>query len=911
MRAITFLPSRGAFNQNQFGGTFGGPIRKNKLFFFTDYQGTRSTQGVDSGRIPVPSLQDRTGNLSELASSFVTTDASGNTVPTTVSGPYWAGLLSQKLGYAVSAGEPYYTQGCTSATCVFPGATIPQSVWSAPASNLLKYIPSPSNANNTFSTSAYNQTLQDDKGGYRADANTRYGLISAYYFLDNWSQDNPYPVAQGGANVPGFNALYTGRAQLLDLGVTKTLSPTAVNDFHFSYMRDANDLGKPLGGLGVSLASQDFEVGAGTPGIVALSPKTEGVESIGFNSFTMGTNTNELNQAGNTFQWLDNFSKVFGTHTIKAGGEFHYDQVNVNAIAQFNGSFLFFGTETGSDFADFLMGVPSQYNQSQLQAFYGRNKYLGLYGQDSWRVKRSLTLNYGLRWDRIEPWYEKYNQIATFIPGRASVVFPGAPAGILYPTDPGVSRTLAPPGDHDFAPRIGLAYAPGSTGGGILSKLVGAPGKTSIRASYGMFYTAIEALTIGVMSANAPYGTTYTSPAPPLFATPFITAASGQNLGQAFPVALAPLNTSASHPDPDVNWAKFDPITGLPNYPTSNHIPYTQEFMFSLERGLGDHAVLSLNYVGTQGRRLLVLEEANPGNPSLCLFLSDPSNLAAGQTPCGPFGEDSPYVTAAGRTYQGTRGPLGSNFGSNANQATMGSSHYNALQITLRHTSKRLTVLAGYTYSKSEDQSSNVGEEINPIEPSLSRALSAFDVRHNFVVSYSYEIPFERLLHASNRFSQGWEVSGIARFSTGLPVTLVNFGDNSLLGSEPNGINNFGVDEPDYSGGPLDINRNPRSGQPYFNPAMFSENALGTPGTASRRFFSGPGMANFDIALLKNLRLTESKSLQIRLEGFNAFNHAQFFGPRAVDGNIDSSTFGQAIKAAAPRLVQAGVKFLF
>ena len=138
-----FSPTRGAFNQNQFGGTFGGPIRKNKIFFFSDYQGTRSTQGVDTGQIPVPSLQDRTGNLSDLASSFVTTDASGNTVPTTVSGPYWAGLLSQKLGYAVSAGEPYYTPGCTAATCVFPGATIPQSVWSAPATNLLKYIPQP------------------------------------------------------------------------------------------------------------------------------------------------------------------------------------------------------------------------------------------------------------------------------------------------------------------------------------------------------------------------------------------------------------------------------------------------------------------------------------------------------------------------------------------------------------------------------------------------------------------------------------------------------------------------------------------------------------------------------------------------------------------------------------------------
>jgi len=906
-----FSPTRGAFDQNQFGGTFGGPIRTDKIFFFADYQGTRSTQGVDSGQIAVPSMQDRMGNLSDLASDFVTTDASGNTVPTTVSGPYFASLLSQKLNYTVSAGEPYYTPGCTSATCVFPGAVIPQSVWSAPATNLLKYIPAPNDTNGTFSTSAYNETLRDDKGAYRLDANTGWGLMSAYYFLDDWSQNNPYPMAQGGANVPGFNALYLGRGQLLDLGDTKTINPTSVNEFHFSYMRDANDLGKPVGGVGVSLASQGFEVGQGTPGIVALSPNTEGVESVGFNSFTIGTNTNELNQVGNTFQWLDNFSKVIGTHTIKAGGEFHYDQVNVNAIAQFNGSFLFFGTETGSDFADFLLGIPSQYNQSQLQPFYGRNKYLGLYAQDSWRVTRSLTLNYGLRWDRIEPWYEKYNQIATFAPGQQSVVFPGAPAGILYPTDPGVSRTLAPPGNRDFAPRAGLAYSPSTSGDGWLAKILGGPGKTSIRASYGMFYTAIEALTIGVMSANAPYGTTYTSPAPPLFATPFITAATGQNLGQYFPVTLAPLNSSASHPDANINWAQFEPITGLPNYATTNRIPYTEQYMLSLERGLGANTVLSFNYVGSQGHRLLVLKEANPGDPSLCLFLSNPANLAPEQVPCGPFGEDSTYTTATGQVYNGTRGPLGSNFGSNANQATIGNSNYNALQITLRHTSKGLNVLAGYTFSKSLDQSSNVGEEVNPLDPSLSRALSAFDVRHNFVVSYSYQIPVERLFRATNRWTEGWELSGITRFSSGLPVTLVNYGDNSLLGAEPNGINNYGVDEPNYTGAALDLNHNPRNGQPYFNTAAFTENVLGTPGTASRRSFYGPGMNNFDMALLKNVRLTEAKSLQFRIEAFNTFNHAQFFGPQAVDGNIDSSTFGQVISAAPPRLVQLGAKFYF
>ena len=267
-----FSPARGVFDQNQFGGTLGGPLRRNKVFFFADYQGTRSTQGVDTGQIPVPSAQDRAGNLSDLAlaGAFLTTDATGSLVPATVSGPYFASLLSQKLGYAVSQGEPYYTPGCTNSACVFPNAVIPQSAWSAPATNLLKYIPAPNNANGTFSTSAYNKTLRDDKGAYRLDADTRWGQLSAYYFLDDWSQNNPYPVAQGGANVPGFNALYTGRAQLLDLGDTKMLGTNSVNELHFSYKRDANDLGKPVGGVGVSLASQGFEVGQGTPGIVPL-----------------------------------------------------------------------------------------------------------------------------------------------------------------------------------------------------------------------------------------------------------------------------------------------------------------------------------------------------------------------------------------------------------------------------------------------------------------------------------------------------------------------------------------------------------------------------------------------------------------------------------------------------------------
>jgi hypothetical protein len=889
-----FSPTRGLFDQNQFGGTFGGPIRKDRVFFFADYQGTRLTQGVDTGDIPLPLTAERSGNLSGVAGALT-----GR-----VAGQAWANHLSQELGYSVSPGEPYYSPGCASSSqCVLPYAVLPMSAWSAPAKNLLRYIPQPSVNSSYFATSAYNETLRDDKGAYRLDSNTSWGLLSAYYFLDDFALNNPYPVAQSGASVPGFNALYLGRAQLLSLGNAKALSTTAVNDFHFSYLMDHNDLGKPIGGVGVSLASQGFVTGPGTPGIVPLNPRGEGVEDIVFNAFSIGTNANELKQTNNTFEWADNFSRVVGRHTMKFGVEFHYDQINTNPVAQFNGNFLFTGSETGSDFADFLLGIPSQYNQSQLQPFYGRNKYWGAYGQDSWRVRPDIMLNYGVRWDRIEPWYEKNNGISTFEPGKSSLVFPGAPAGILFPTDPGIPRTLAPPGNLDFAPRVGIAYSPSQSEDTFLGKILGGPGKTSVRVGFGLYFTSIEALSVGILAGNAPFGITYTSPAPPLFSTPFITASSGTNQGNPFPVSLATGTPSRNHPDPNINWTQYEPISGIPGYATTNRVPFVREYMLSIERQIGNNTVLNADYVGAQGQRLLVMEEENPGNPALCLSLPG----------CGPFQENNQFTTASGKVIDGTRSPLGFNFGSVTLQKTIGHSNFNALELSLRHTSGRLELSAGYTYGKSLDDSSNLGEEVNPLNPSLSYALSSFDIRQNFVVSYNYRVPIESLVRRSNHWTQGWELSGITRFSTGLPVTLASQGDNSLLGTEPNGINNFSMDEPDFTPGSLNLNHNPRNRREYFNTSSFKANVLGTPGTAKRRFFSGPGMDNYDMAVVKNLQLTESKSLQFRIEGFNIFNHAQFFGAQSVDGNISDlpTTFGQVVSADPPRLVQLGAKFLF
>jgi hypothetical protein len=297
-----------------------------------------------------------------------------------------------------------------------------------------------------------------------------------------------------------------------------------------------------------------------------------------------------------------------------------------------------------------------------------------------------------------------------------------------------------------------------------------------------------------------------------------------------------------------------------------------------------------------------VIIEANPGNPALCLS----------QPGCGPFEEDGYH----------TRGPLGPNFGSDTNQSTIGKSNYNALQLSVRHRSGPLQLSAGYTYSKSLDDSSNLGEEVNPMNPALSYALSSFDIKHNIVVSYDYRLPLEHVVRASTRWTQDWTFSGVTHFSSGFPVTLYNYSDYSLLGTEPNGINNYGIDEPQFAPGPLDLRHDPRNGMAYFNTSLFSLQSLGTPGNAKRRFFYGPGLDNYDIALAKELRLAESKALQFRMEAFNVFNHTEFFGPSAVNGNIsnpcplssgtaETACFGHVVSAMPPRLMQAALKFVF
>jgi hypothetical protein len=284
-----------------------------------------------------------------------------------------------------------------------------------------------------------------------------------------------------------------------------------VNELRLSYVRNTLALAEPQGGVGqnYSLANLGFVTpwNAMTGGISPIAPKLEGVPYITFNNFNIGVPQVSTGQFNNSFQVLDNFTKVIGTHSIQFGGQFHYDQIDERNLAAENGQYSFTGNETGIDFADFLLGAPNSLTQASPQILDSRSKYYALYAQDSWRATSDLVLNYGLRWEASMSWYDTQNKIETIIPGEQSVVFPGAPKGWVVPGDPGVPRTLAPTQWHNFSPRLGLAYSP-SFSSGILGALFGGPGKTSIRIGGGLYYTSVEDLSQFLEVGIRPMGCT-------------------------------------------------------------------------------------------------------------------------------------------------------------------------------------------------------------------------------------------------------------------------------------------------------------------------------------------------------------------------------------------------------------------
>ena len=952
-----FTPVKSELRRHQFGGVAGGPFWKDRLFWFTDYQGTRQVQGAETGLITLPTANELQGNFGPNTTCLL----NGTLSPCTLSGAVdgkavgsvgscpncgWPTELSSRLGYTVSSGEAYWTPACKTlqdaqnGVCVFPGGVIPKSAWSPAAIGTLPYIPQPNidPATGAYSDNSQRNTVTDNKIGERVDFNNRKtGNWSFYYHFDDSTVFSALP--SGGATVPGFPAQTPTRAQQFVLSNTKTLGPTAVNEARLSFFRTSTHLDNPKGGQ-ASLSSLGFVTGAGTLGIIpdAYPGYPEYVPQLYFQNFTIGAPSLITFQPNNTYMVSDGFSKVLKRHTLKFGGEFRYLQVNERNLASQDGAFNFDGSVTGIDFADYLLGAPrlqSGYSQAALQLLDSRTRYGGAYAQDTWKVTPDLTLNLGLRWEVSMPWYDTQGKIQTWVPGEQSVVFPNSPKGLVFPGDPGVPKTLAPTRYDNFGPRLGIAYSP-SFSDGVLGKVFGGPGKTSIRAAYGMYYTSVEDLNLFYEVADAPFGLYWSSPTPVDFAEPFRNrqdgggASSGE--GQRFPFTVP---TPGSPANKTLSFSVYEPMSYFPGYDTHNKLAYAEHFNLSIQRQLSKSTVLTVAYVGTEGHRLITQQEANPGNAAFCMQLTAQgyTDVSSGVLGCGPNAEQdtftlSPTTPCAGPpcTY-GTRNTLlNPNYCPGAQTLCFGygntfthltaNSIYNAGELTVERKAGDVTFLAAYTLAKGLDDSSGFNDLVNFANPKLSRGLSSTDVHQNFVVSYMWAIPFERAFPRWPRLTKGWQLQGITRFATGFPIQMnQSVGDTSLAGSPS-------TDMPDLVG-PIHI-MNPRDTAStqaftYFNQSAFAATnctltagvlagECGTFGTANRRFFHGPGFNNTDFGLQKLIPVTEGKSFEIRGEFFNIFNHAQFINP---SGDISSGTFGNITNARDPRIGQVSAKFIW
>ena len=902
-----FDPTKAALKRHQFGGVVGGPILKDKLFFFTDIQQTRQVAGSSTGVLQVMTGDERTGIFPDTA------------LTGSVQGAAWAQALTSRNpgGGTVTAGTPYNQLGTPVITGGVPGHDLSAYIDPISAATL-NFIPQSNLPGGQYSDASHSGQLIDTNMAQRIDfINHLTGDWSFYYHYDDATATDPiYQQAYMGiTDVPGFPVAVPSRNQLFTMSNTKTIGSTSVNVARVQIFRTATRTAQPSASSKISGYDQfGFNtdpttgglVNTGTPGYPSSLP------SMFFNTFAVGNNWLNLYQPDTTYGVGDTFSKIIGAHSLSFGGDFRYYQLNVRNECGPNGYFQFSGNETGTDLSDYFIGAPGGFVQCSVQLLDNRTRYGALFVSDTWKAKSNLTFNLGLRWDVARPWSDLYGRLTTAEPGVQSVKFPDSPPGNVVPGDPGVSSTISPTPYNNFGPRIGLAWAP--TGG------IWGENKTSIRAAYGVYYLgAADNGNFGIIG-DAPWGLYWASPAPTEFANPYITRATGVSQGQHFPFTFP----SGSGPFPNFLFGSLMPLY-LPGYYNHNKTQMAEHYNVSIQRQLDKSTVLTVAYVGTQGHHIQRGEDILWGDGALCQSLA-----SAG---CGPSGEGNVYTVGA-QNYYGTLTGLINNqaispnyhnsaggpvvaFASATYLKNSANSNYNSLQISAERRARDLTFLASYTYAHSLD---NYSAKYDPRDPSRAYGPSTFDMRHNLVLSYNWDIPFAHAF-GSRRITTGWHITGISRFNSGTPISLRSGGDWSLT--------NIGLDYPNQIGSiqkfdphelqVLGSNQTPSNY--YFDPTAFNRNivscggatayeACGVTGTAKQYSFYGPRAITTDAGLEKDTKITESTALNVRFEMFNIFNHTNFLTSGIV-GNANSSQFGDATTAAQGRIGQISAKFVF
>jgi len=680
-KAFTFTPaSKTPFKQNQFGGTLGGPIKKDKTFIFGSYEGRRIVNGEDSQPVIVPTGAQVNGDFSS-GSTFSGT-LTDNTVATILQNrPGCASAVSAAGGAPIATMTPY--------SAIFPGNKIPTACFDPVAVSLLQYVPGAGGSASSI-ISVPKDRDRGDQFQIRVDHSfTNNQKLSVYYYFDDDNTLDPFSRFQSFRDPLGnFPSVTTTRNQQINASHTSTIGSKAVNEVRFTYFREGQlEFNTPIRtnaitascGTGAAAAfcftgqtdaplvdASGNCLSSGTPpsgtplacpanpadfGIHSgLGSKVEGVPFV-FNTGVgfIGNNPGgQLPQIGNTFQFADNYSRIIGNHSLKFGGDVRYQKFDQFLIFNINGQFSFsssasgpVGNDVGFDnaFPNYFLGLPTSYLQGSAQHELVRSKSVYLFAQDSWKLKPNLTLNYGLRWELNTPLTDIGHKVQAFRPGQASTIYPGiagndaagvTPLGIVFPGDKGVPNALTSTYYKAFAPRLGLNWSPGSRDG-WLAKLTGGPGKMSVSMGYGIFYNPIEQLVLEQFSAEPPFGGSESITAP-LLQTPFVDQTGGVHPNPFTGVLNPPRGTP-------LDWSRFLGTTYFGDFQPHLRSQYSDQYNFTIKRELPGDILLQLGYVGSQGHRLLAIYEVNETNPKTCLEI----NTIPGQA-CGPFGEDSPYT---------------------------------------------------------------------------------------------------------------------------------------------------------------------------------------------------------------------------------------------------------------------------
>ncbi|SEG62937.1 Carboxypeptidase regulatory-like domain-containing protein [Bryocella elongata] len=897
-----FSTSKDQLHQNQFGGTFGGPVwipkvfnGRDRLFFFAGYQHLISKQFSATTQAHVPTAANLLGDFS------VTDPAIGTIITPTSCATKTVQLVDPITGVALP-GNKYTTT----------------PAWNAQALALQKYLPAinPAIDVNNCGLVSYGipQNVFDNEFDTRVDwnINSKHNFYGRY-FIDGY---------QAPAFFSPTNVLITTasgnveRTQSLTFGENWTISSRTVNSAHLTGLRRVNNRG---------YAPND--INAATLGINMYQGEPNGLYLAVTNKFTLGGGTNSVAHFNdNTITFNDDVTLLRGKHQFVVGGELAHNQLNIYNSYEVNGVFTLSGVYSGSGPAggsitgdgnlDLLRGAMSAFQQSKAQQNALRGNVPSLYAQDTFHATPQLTLVAGIRWSPEFIPVDFFNRgttfsMSAFLANQVSTVYPNAPAGTLYYGDPGVPRQFTKNSPWQFSPNAALAYD------------IGGKGKTVIRAGAELIYDEVNFFTGQRTQQNPPFATavseTQTSTSGPLsLSSPW---SVGSLTASPFPQPAVPTPSQALY------FAQSQYIV----MPTQFHPSYTTQWTASVQHQFGHGWQLQVDYIGNKTTHMPM---GIPLSPAVFI----PGVWGAGGTGCSPIvttgaaavkpgaagtacstaaNQNSRFALTIANPAQGNQ-YLGGGGGS-VLVGYGGMGNYNGMIASLQHRlSDSFSLLANYTWSKclniydAQGDYAGTGPE-NPANPGFDYGPCGSDYRDVENISLVATSRFHLTNGIVRAVVNGWEVAALTHITSGAPFNVTTGTDVSLT--------DIGNDRPNIVAGvPIYTHLANRAGsgavnRGYLNPAAFCATACatavtpGTFGNISRNAFRGLPQYQFDPQISRIFKIYENLSTTLRLEAFNALNHPNFSTPTAA---LNSSTFGQIGSTSnAARVFQGSIKINF